>query len=56
MLKLDNMTLQGITMSNLQEIADLENTSQISARRFEESPYIARTGSPEMVRGVYAGR
>jgi len=43
-------------MSNLQEIADLENTVQVSARRFEESPYIARTGSPEMVRGVYAGR
>ena len=43
-------------MSNLQEITDLENTVQVSARRFEESPYIARTGSPEMVRGVYAGR
>ena len=56
MLKLDPITLQGITMSNLQEIADLENTVQVSARRFEESPHIARTGSPEMVRGVYAGR
>ena len=43
-------------MSNLQEIADLENTVQVSPRRFEESPYIARTGSHEMIRSVYAGR
>ena len=29
---------------------------KISARRFEESPYIERTKSPDMIRGVYAGR
>ena len=43
-------------MSNLQEISDLENNVSISARRFEESPYLARTDNPKMVRGVYAGR
>lgn len=43
-------------MSNLQEASDLTNTVNISARRFEESPFIERTNSPNMVRGVYAGR
>ncbi len=43
-------------MKNLQEASDLENTVAISARRFEESPFIARTNSPHMVRGVYADR
>ena len=43
-------------MKNLQEDSDLTNTVVVSARRFEESPYIARTDSPDMVRGVYAGR
>ena len=43
-------------MGNLQELSDLNKTIKISARRFEESPYIERTYSPEMVRGVYAGR
>lgn len=43
-------------MSNLQEASDLSNTVAISARRFEESPFIERTNSPKMVRGVYAGR
>jgi glycine cleavage system aminomethyltransferase T len=43
-------------MKNLQEAPDLENTGRISARRFEESPFIERTDSPDMVRGVYAGR
>ena len=43
-------------MSNLQEASDLENNVSISARRFEESPFIDRTDSPEMIRGVYAGR
>lgn len=43
-------------MSNLQEASDLENTVAISARRFEESPFKERTDSPNMVRGVYAGR
>ena len=31
-------------MSNLQEASDLENNVSISARRFEESPFIERTG------------
>ena len=43
-------------MSNLQEASDLTNTVVISARRFEESPFIERTASDKMVRGVYAGR
>ena len=43
-------------MKNLQEASDLENTVRISARRFEESPFIERTDSPQMIRGVYAGR
>ena len=43
-------------MSNLQEATDLENTVVVSARRFDESPYIARTETPAMVRGVYANR
>jgi len=43
-------------MNNLQEASDLENTVQVSARRFEESPFIERTNSEKMVRGVYAGR
>ena len=43
-------------MGNLQEESDLNKTIKISARRFEESPYIERTNSPKMVRGVYAGR
>lgn len=43
-------------MKNLQEASDLENTVRISARRFEESPFIARTDNPNMIRGVYAGR
>lgn len=43
-------------MSNIQEAADLENNVAISARRYEESPFIERTNSSKMVRGVYAGR
>ncbi len=43
-------------MSNLQEASDLNNTVHVSARRFEESPFIERTDSPDMVRGVYADR
>lgn len=43
-------------MGNLQEASDLQNNVSISARRFEESPFIARTETPEFVRGVYAGR
>ena len=41
-------------MGNLQEEADLKQTIQISARRFEESPFIQRTNTLNMVRGVYA--
>ena len=43
-------------MGNLQELSDLKKTVKISERRFEESPFIERTNSPNMVRGVYAGR
>ena len=43
-------------MGDFQELSDLKKTIKISARRFEESPYIERTYSPEMIRGVYAGR
>jgi len=43
-------------MNNLQEASDLTNTVRVSARRFEESPFIERTDHPKMVRGVYAGR
>ena len=43
-------------MSNLQEEKDLLNTVAISARRFEESPFIDRHDTSKMVRGVYAGR
>ena len=43
-------------MGNLQEEIDLKKTIEISARRFEESPYIERTQTSNMVRGVYAGR
>ena len=41
---------------NLQEPEDRSNTARISGRRFEESPYLSRYESPELVRGVYAGR
>ena len=41
---------------NLQEPEDRHNTVRISARRFEESPYVSRYDGPELVRGVYAGR
>jgi aminomethyltransferase len=43
-------------MGNFQEASDLKNTVGISARRFDESPFIERTQHPDMVRGVYAGR
>ncbi len=43
-------------MGNFQEATDLSSTVDISARRFEESPFIERTDGPGMVRGVYAGR
>ena len=43
-------------MINLQEEKDLLNTVQISARRFEESPFIERHDTSKMIRGVYANR
>ena len=43
-------------MASLQEASDLQNVVTISARRFEESPFIARTANPAMIRGVYADR
>ena len=43
-------------MVNLQEEKDLENNVSISARRYEESPFIQRHDTKNMVRGVYAGR
>ena len=43
-------------MVNLQEEKDLDNNVLISARRFEESPFIVRHDTSKMVRGVYAGR
>lgn len=41
---------------NWQEPSDLNNTVRVSARRFDESPYVDRYQSDETVRGVYAGR
>jgi len=41
---------------NWQELSDLTNTARVSARRFEESPYVDRYETPETVRGVYASR
>ncbi|MGI9315804.1 MAG: aminomethyltransferase family protein [bacterium] len=41
---------------NIQENLDIDDTVRISARTFEPSPYLERYDSPEMVRGVYAGR
>ena len=43
-------------MVNLQEEKDLENRVSISARRYDESPFIERHDTKNMVRGVYAGR
>ncbi len=43
-------------MANFQEEKDFENTIAISARRFEESPFIERHDTSKMVRGIYAGR
>ena len=43
-------------MVNLQEEKDIANNVKISARRYEESPFISRYSSSETVRGVYANR
>jgi len=41
---------------NIQENLDINDTVRISSRCFEVSPYLERYDSPDMVRGVYAGR
>ena len=46
--------MKGIRMINLQEESDFENTVGISARRFEESPFIECHDTSRMIRGVYA--
>ncbi len=43
-------------MTNLQEAADLNDTVTVSSHRFEESPFILRQDTSEMVRGIYADR
>ena len=43
-------------MGNLQELSDLKKTVKISEEDLKKSPFIERTNSPNMVRGVYAGR
>ena len=43
-------------MVNLQEEKDIANNVRISARRYEESPFISRYNSSETVRGGYANR
>ena len=41
---------------NLQEEKDLDYLVKISARRFEESPFLPRQDTTQMIKGVYAGR
>ena len=41
---------------NVQEAVDINDTVRVSARVFEQSPFLACYDSPDMVRGVYAGR
>ncbi len=41
---------------NVQEAADINDTVRVSSRVFEQSPYLSCYDSPDMVRGVYAGR
>ena len=41
---------------NIQEDLDINDTARVSSRCFEVSPYLERYDSPDMVRGVYAGR
>ena len=41
---------------NIQEDLDINDTVRVSARCFEVSPFLERYDSPDMVRGVYAGR
>ena len=39
-------------MTNLQEAADLNDTVAVSARRFEESPFILRQDASKRVWGI----
>ena len=41
---------------NIQEDLDINDTVRVSSRCFEVSPFLERYDSPDMVRGVYAGR
>ncbi len=41
-------------MTNLQEAEYLNDTVTINSHRFEESPFILRQDTSEMVRGIYA--
>ena len=41
---------------NIQETPDINDTVRVSSRVFEPSPYLPRYDSPDMIRGVYAGR
>ncbi len=41
---------------NWQEPSDINNTVQISARRFEDSPYVALYETDKILREVYARR
>ena len=47
---------EGNIMGNFQEDSDFNYNVGISARRFEESPFISRHDTSNMVRGVYADR
>ena len=51
-----NIKLKGHAYGKFTRRKDLQNTVQISARRFEESPFISRIDDSKMIRGVYAGR
>ena len=41
---------------NIQESLDIDDTVRVSSRAFEVSPYLDRYDSPDMIRGIYAGR
>ena len=41
---------------NIQEDLDINDTVRVSSRCFEVSPFLERYETPDMVRGVYAGR
>ena len=41
---------------NIQENLDINDTVRVSSRAFEPSPYLERYDTPDMIRGIYAGR